>query len=350
MSFNLLLVIFIIFIYIILAFRYYYKSIISPLELLKSAILMITNFALILILYERACLPASYYLRLHTTILTISSLLVIIQLCGSFGGLNLVLPWQTANLQSSDIWRARPPGIFGEPAHMGEYAFFCLLYPRGFFYKIRNRLYLLILSLLMTFSIFCYIAALLIFLRLVMLTIINYNKTNILRLIFVLLMSLVILFGVSNVFQFERIAHVGGAQDQSTSERIYFGYLVFKNANFGDKLFGLGPGDIPQITQHLYNDAYQYQLIISRGFQSGLFIEMLSYGLIFFITYKLITLHFFGLKGFILLNLIQIGSGITINNPVLGVYALFIISFCRYDKMTSTNKSNKFTKKIDYAY
>lgn len=327
---------------ILITWRHLNLDIVDEYEILKSVLILVTNVILITwIAYRRNRRYDNKLIDFHYGLLMLSSVIIWIQFIGSLWGANLVFPWQKIELGISDIWRNRPAGIFGEPAHMGEYALFALAYSKEELYKKKKGLNFLIFSLLMTFSVASWVSAILIFIKIKVLE--GFNKRALINIILSLLVIIFFIILLKDFEQFERInLFLKKEGDPSTFERIIAGDVVYGNLNLTEKLLGIGPGDIGIITFRYYNDIRYYNLIINREIRSGLFTELISYGLLFVIFYKLLfLLNLIGLKYLLLILLIQIGSGVTINNPFLGVYIAFVLIFTGLPKIGLSKNCEK---------
>ncbi len=268
--------------------------------------------------------------KLYVNIVFINALIVLVEFVLMLFSIPVkVFPWQA--------FLERPSGIFMEPSYYGQFSILLPFISKDIFSKSRTKIFIIILSLISTFSLFCFLSLFLLVLRITFETTNTRNKLILISVLIVLVSFSLLIFiqdpvGISvNLPGLERVEtfialfstkNQDLTQDLSTFYRVFSGLYVIRYESLDRLMLGYGPGDNGVIATNYKGRAYRHE-ITSWHFINGLSASILGFGLPLYIVLSLYLLSKVGLLRFLPLFLVTLVDAKSLAHPFF-VFLFFV--------------------------
>ncbi|WP_292594669.1 hypothetical protein [Mesotoga sp. UBA5847] len=249
----------------------------EPIELLKSYIFYFTAIITLVVVYYSPLIFSlrSAVAKAYDVILLVSSIILIVQMIAFLTrGIVIALPWQSL----SPLF-FRPSGLFGEPAHFGQFSAGLIMLSRHRFETlIQNkwRFAVVLIAILMSFSAFGYVVIFFISLRYILT--LKTMASAIFTAFSIILIALVFVFAAGNLPQFQRVnaSFAGGG---SSLDRINKGAVLFSSLPLSEKFIGVGLGMGERSLSYYSGTHYSY-FSSSESYMNAFFSELVNLGLV----------------------------------------------------------------------
>ncbi|MCC4226131.1 hypothetical protein LL295_21830 [Vibrio campbellii] len=295
----------------------------------KSSIELISFFSGLFLFYLAPYLfrkkSAQYRNEIYSIIinvLRVNILVVLIQFV-MINGFESTLSffWQTD-------FNTRPMGFFGEPSHFGSFCSLLVFMPSGFLKKHKSTVVFTLISLLMTASLISLIVMIFILLR-------YFENLGIKsKLCFITLTTLVSIPLVIFSPIKDRLINLSSLEDVSFVIRVVKGPLVALEMETDEQIIGFGNKNEQKnqeytnrsniINSQDYKESYSYY--------SGVFSELVYFGLIGFIILNLFyysMLSQSGILAFTFFEVIRLGSSINYSSSIAFLYVILATIYLR---------------------
>ena len=281
--------------------------------------------------------------KLYVNIIFINSIIVLAEFVLMLLSIQVrIFPWQG--------FLGRPSGIFIEPSYYGQFSILLPFVPKDTFSKNSNKMFIIILSLISTFSLFCFLSLFLLGVRIILET--TSTRKKILSISFVIVLTIVSFFifeaspakisvnfpGLERIETF--MALFSKNQDLTTDASVFYrffaGLYVMRYENLDRLMLGYGPGDSRVITRNYKGTLYRLE-ITSWYFINGLSSSVLGFGLPLYIVLSLYLLSKVGLLRFLPLFLVTLVDAKPLAHPYF-VFLFFLSVILKEQKFQFLSK------------
>ena len=249
----------------------------ETIEVLKSSIFYFTALVTLVFVYYSSSISSieSAVIRTYEILLLISSTVLVVQMISFIaGGIILAPPWQLVN-----PILFRPAGLFGEPAHFGQFSAGLIMLSRFRFEEFTHnkwRFAVVLLANLLSFSAFAFVVLSFILLRYFLTK--GFAVHRIFKIVSIALFLFTFMFLVDQLPQFRRVnaSFEGGG---SSLERVNKGVILVASLPLSQKLLGVGLGVGEQSISY-YSGAHYSRFISSGSYMNAFFSELVNIGVI----------------------------------------------------------------------